>query len=143
MIFLAFACKETPCDVKEDIAQLEQLRTNLRNDVQTLMDQKSSASSEITAINTELSEKKIYLSGKTPRYILKIKLKQSHTTLDIGKHIKDAANAIEFELPVDKTFYDEVQEGTEIVDKFRSGSFWLEGNIGSWKMTVIGKTMRY
>jgi hypothetical protein len=80
--------------------------------------------------------------AKSPKYILKIRLKQSHFSLSIKKHIKDAINAVEFELPVDKDFYDSVSVGTELVDKFRFGSFVLYGSFGDWKMTVKEKEVR-
>ena len=80
--------------------------------------------------------------AKSPKYILKIRLKQSHFSLSIKKHIKDAVNAIEFELPVDKEFYDSVSEGTELVDKFRFGSLVLSGSFGDWEMKVKSKEIR-
>lgn len=81
-------------------------------------------------------------SAKPPKYILKLRLKQAHFSLSIKKHIKDAVNAIDFEIPVDKEFYDSVSEGTEIIDKFRFGSFVLGGSFGDWEMTVKGKEVR-
>ena len=81
-------------------------------------------------------------SSKAPKYILKLRLKQAHFSLSIRKHIKDAVNAIDFEMPVDKEFYDSVSEGTEIIDKFRFGSFVLGGSFGDWEMTVKGKEVR-
>jgi hypothetical protein len=80
--------------------------------------------------------------SKSPKYILKLRLKQAHFSLSIKKHIKDAVNAIDFEMPVDKEFYDSVSEGTEIIDKFRFGSFVLGGSFGDWEMTVKGKEVR-
>ena len=76
------------------------------------------------------------------KYILKLKLKQSHITLDLGTHAKDAMNSIEFELPVDKDFYNSVKIGDQIIDRFRVGSAVLYGSFGSWKMTVIGKRIQ-
>lgn len=81
-------------------------------------------------------------SAKAPKYILKLRLKQAHFSLSIRKHIKDAVNAIDFEMPVDKEFYDSVSDGTEIIDKFRFGSFVLGGSFGDWEMTVKGKEVR-
>ena len=81
-------------------------------------------------------------SSKPPKYILKLRLKQAHFSLSIKKHIKDAVNAIDFEMPVDKEFYDSVSNGTEIIDKFRFGSFVLGGSFGDWEMTVKGKEVR-
>jgi hypothetical protein len=90
----------------------------------------------------QLNALKAGSSGKAPKYILKLRLKQAHFSLSIKKHIKDAVNAIDFEMPVDKEFYDSVSEGTEIIDKFRFGSFVLGGSFGDWEMTVKGKEVR-
>jgi hypothetical protein len=137
-----FSCKETPCDVTEDINKLKEHRSHLRNMNSSLSDSIDTKRETIDSLNDKLKILNIYDQGRTPQYILKIRLKQSHTSLDIGEHMKDAMNAIEFELPVDKNFYNEVEEGTEIVDEFRTGSFILDGSLGSWKMTVRGKEIR-
>ena len=76
------------------------------------------------------------------RYVIEFKLKQTHFTLDLGQHAKDAMNTIIFELPVDKDFYDSVQEGDVIVNKLRSGSLIISGSFGKWKMIVNKKTIR-
>lgn len=140
-ISMLYACKQTPCDVKEDINGLKQARTELQNDVQNLGNTKAAKMQEIDSLEAKLKILNIYASGKTPRYILKLHLKQSHV-LSVSKMIKDAMNAIDFEIPVDKDFYDQVQIGTAIVDKFRSGSLWMEGSFGNWEMTVRGKEIR-
>ena len=142
IIALCSCKKETPCTVTDDINQLKQIRNELQSEVWKLGDAKSAKLQTIDSLNKELKFLNIYTSGRTPQYILKMKLKQSHFSLDIGKHIKDAMNAIEFELPVDKDFYNKVEVGTEIVDDFRTGSFILHGSIGSWKMTVEDKEIR-
>ena len=93
--------------------------------------------------NTDLKAQLDLLNAaKKPKYILKLKLKQASFSLSVKKHIRNAVNAIEFELPVDKDFYDSVSEGTEIVDKFRFGSLVLYGTLGDWEMTVKGKEIR-
>ena len=51
-------------------------------------------------------------------------------------------NAIEFEIPVDKDFYNSINVGDEIVDNFRAGSFIINGSFGSWNMKVKGKEIR-
>ena len=97
---------------------------------------------ENTALTAQVQSLKTGGTTKGPKYILKIRLKQSHFSLSIKKHIKDAVNAIEFELPVDKEFYDSVSEGTELVDKFRFGSLILTGSFGDWEMKVKNKEIR-
>jgi len=80
--------------------------------------------------------------GKEPMYVLKLKMKQSRMSLDIGKHIKDGMNAIEFDLPVSKEFYNNVNVGTSLIDDFRAGSFIMNGSFSNWKITVIKKEIR-
>ena len=93
--------------------------------------------------NTDLKAQLDLLNAaKKPKYILKLKLKQASFSLSVKKHIRNAINAIEFEIPVDKDFYESVSEGTELVDKFRFGSFILYGSFGDWEMTVKGKESR-
>ena len=84
-------------------------------------------------INTIKEENNIYT------YIVKFEVKQSHISLDISNHIKDAMNSLEFEVPVSKTFYDSVEKGDIIDDSFRMGSFLMKGSFGSWKVKVIDK----
>ncbi len=73
------------------------------------------------------------------KYVVEFELRQSHFSLDIGKHLKDAMNKITFQLPVDKEFFDSISIGDMVLDKFRAGSAILYGSFGSWKMTVKNK----
>lgn len=49
-------------------------------------------------------------SESKKHYILNLEVRQSHFTLDIGEHMKDAMNATEFEMEVSKPYYDGVSE---------------------------------
>jgi len=83
--------------------------------------------------------------GRIPvktKYILRLHLQQSHISLNIKKHIKDYTNSIDFEIPVDKEYFDSLEIGSEIVDKFRFGSFVLYGSFGDWEMTVKDKVIK-
>jgi len=73
------------------------------------------------------------------RYILQFELKQARLSLNPLSHIRDKINVIEFELPVDKEFYDLINVRDLIVDKFRAGSFILRGSFSNWRMSVINK----
>lgn len=108
---------------------------------------------ELDRAVTDLSAKKQLLlsdvtglekqkSDLSKRYIVRLKLKQSRVSLSLTEHAKDAMNAVEFDMPVDKQFYDSVNVGSELVDKFRSGSFIMNGSFSSWKVTVVGKAER-
>lgn len=73
------------------------------------------------------------------RYILKFELKQVRLSLNPLSHVRDKINTIEFELPVDKEFYDSIDVGDLIIDRFRAGSFILRGSFSNWRMSVINK----
>lgn len=140
MVFL-FSC-ESSKDVKEDIESLRKERTELQNERAWLIKTNAIKESEIAFLDEHLEESHIYESGRTPKYVLGIKLKQSHFTLDITEHARDEMNAIEFEIPVDKDYYNSLSVGDEIVDDFRVGSFIFNGSLGDWEMTVVNKNIR-
>jgi len=136
---LLFTSCESTSDVQNDIERLKLERVEIQKEINELSSSKSSVEKEISSLSEKLKELHILHSGKTPHHILKIKLKQSRISLDIEEHIKDAMNAIDFEIPVDKDFYNRVHIGTNITDKFRVGSFVLNGSFSNWNMTVIEK----
>lgn len=140
IIFL-FSC-ESKKDIQTNINTLKNQRISLVSEVSRLNDSISIKQNQINVLNKKLLPLNIYASGRTPKYILKIHLKQVHYTLNISKHIKDLTNAIDFEIPVDKDFYNSVSEGTEIVDRFRVGSLILSGSFGNWRMTVKEKIIK-
>lgn len=142
VLFVSLSSCQNAGDVQSDIDKLKTERSSVENDVSNLSLQKSEKEKEIAKLEEKLKELKIYDSGQKPKYILKIHLVQSHFSLSISKHIKDAMNAIDFELPVDKEFYDNVSKGTKIVDEFRTGSLILYGSIGDWGMTIRNKEVR-
>lgn len=137
-ISIMFSC-ESKKDVENELKLLKNERIELRENVNQLDLLKGKKQEELYILESKLKELKIYEKGKSPKYILKLKLKQSRFSLDIGEHIKDEMNSIEFEMPVDKDFYTNIKVGTEIVDDFRMGSFVLKGSFSSWEMKVIGK----
>jgi len=130
---------ENACDVQTDIDNLKAERTKLESEVNTKNNTISQLDKTIASKNETLEEMDIYLDGSKPLYVLSIELSQSHFSLDITQHVKDAMNAIEFDIPVDKDFYDEVKVGDEILDDFRMGSFIMNGSFGDWEMEVTHK----
>lgn len=141
LIVLFFGC-ETQNDIESDLQRLKNKRDYLNSEISVLENTKKTKEQQIRLISEKLDILKIHESGRTPKYIIKVRLKQSHFSLNIDKHIKDAMNAIEFEIPVDEEFYNSVEVGTPVVDEFRFGSMILYGSFGSWKMRVISKEIR-
>jgi hypothetical protein len=125
--------------VQSDIDKLRSKRSKLEKSINTKKNTISQLNTTIDAKNETLKEMDIYLDGDKPLYVLSIELSQSHFTFNIEEHIKDAMNAIEFDIPVDKEFYDNVKIGDEILDNFRMGSFIMNGSLGDWEMEVKSK----
>ena len=126
----------TGCAVSEeerltaDISKLESRVAELQTEIAGLESEKKSLEDGLTDLKVE--------SG-TAKYVLTINIRQTHFTLDISEHMKDAMNDLSIQIPVDKEYYDSVNVGDIIDDSFRMGSFVFKGSFGSWKITVTDK----
>lgn len=112
-------CSKTETVTNEDVAKLEAERDQLNEEI----------------LNTKID-------NGLAKYVITFNIKQTHFTLDIGEHLKDAMNDISIEIPVDKEYYDSVEVGDTIDDSFRVGSFIWKGSFGNWKVTVESKEIR-
>ena len=119
-------CSKTETVTNEDVAKLESEITQLE--------------AERDRLNEEILDTKI--DNNLAKYVIAFNIKQTHFTLDIGEHLKDAMNDISIEIPVDKEYYDSVEVGDTIDDSFRVGSFIWKGSFGNWKVTVESKDIR-
>lgn len=72
-------------------------------------------------------------------YMVEIDIRNSSFSLDLGKHLRNAMNAIQMEIPVDKAFYDSVQVGQELKSGFKTASFFMKGSISSIKVKCTRK----
>ena len=119
-------CSKTETVTNEDVAKLESEIAQLK--------------AERDRLNEEILDAKI--DNNLAKYVIAFNIKQTHFTLDIGEHLKDAMNDISIEIPVDKEYYDSVEVGDTIDDSFRVGSFIWKGSFGNWKVTVESKDIR-
>ena len=119
-------CSKTETVMNEDVAKLESEIAQLE--------------AERDRLNEEILDTKI--DNNLAKYVITFNIKQTHFTLDIGEHLKDAMNDISIEIPVDKEYYDSVEVGDTIDDSFRVGSFIWKGSFGNWKVTVESKDIR-
>lgn len=119
-------CSKTETVTNEDVAKLESEIAQLE--------------AERDRLNEEILDTKI--DNNLAKYVIAFNIKQTHFTLDIGEHLKDAMNDISIEIPVDKEYYDSVEVGDTIDDSFRVGSFIWKGSFGNWKVTVESKYIR-
>ena len=119
-------CSKTETVTNEDVAKLESEIAQLE--------------AERDRLNEEILNTKI--DNGLAKYVITFNIKQSHFSLDLGEHLKDAMNDISIEIPVDKEYYDSVEVGDIIDDSFRMGSFIWKGSFGNWKVTVESKGIR-
>lgn len=113
---------------------------SLKQQIAELQTQKSSLEVEITDLGNMVAQKKE--ENGTAKYILTLEIKQTHFTLKTSEHLKDAMNAIEIQIPVDKEYYDSVEVGQNIADEFRMGSLVFKGTFGNFKVSVIKKEIQ-
>ena len=119
-------CSKSETVTNEDVAKLESEIVQLE--------------AERDQLNEEILNTKI--DNGLAKYVITFNIKQTHFTLDLGEHLKDAMNDISIEIPVDKEYYDSVEIGDTIDDSFRVGSFIWKGSFGNWKVTVESKDVR-
>ncbi len=143
LVFAMFAVIFTACYTDNDKNRLQleckalaQQKENLQSTVSRLNNSKTYLLKQIHDLQIQ---KSAYETGREIKYIVKFRIKQSTFTLDVGEHIKNGMNAIELELPVNKSFYDKVSIGTEISNSFKMGSLLFNGDFSNLHMTVTGK----
>ena len=119
-------CSKSETVTNEDVAKLESEIAQLE--------------AERDQLNEEILNTKI--DNGLAKYVITFNIKQTHFTLDLGEHLKDAMNDISIEIPVATEYYDSVEIGDTIDDSFRMGSFIWKGSFGNWKVTVESKDVR-
>jgi hypothetical protein len=127
------ACTPSEKELDAEIAQKQEQLLDLKGEYTALK-------SEYDVLSSLTSQAKLDTAPEeNKRYIMTLKIKQSHFSLNVKDHVKDSMNAIELDIAVDKEYYDSYEEGDEILSEFRSGSFVTSGKLGSWKVTLKDK----
>ena len=92
------------------------------------------------ALVEQINKDKFILAVSNTIYIVKIKIHQTTYTLDLEEHIKNKINDIEFEIPVDKAYYDKCAIGQKVSDPgLKLGSLLMNGDFSKLKVKIIGK----
>jgi hypothetical protein len=141
VLFLSVLRLNTPDidKIKAETAMLLSQQDNLTLSVTTLTREREALNAKLADTRSRIVYTEAEVMGAKLIYIVRFKLAQSHFTLDIGQHLKDSMNAVEFDMPVDREYYDNVTVGAKVVDNFRVGSMLIDGSFGSWDMKIVGK----
>lgn len=76
-------------------------------------------------------------------YVVKFKIHQTTYTLSLGEYLKNRMNDLEFEIPVDKVYYDKCKVGDLINDpKLKIGSLIMDGDFSQLKIYISGKSIK-
>lgn len=127
------ACTPNEKKLDSEIAEKQEQLADLKGEYTALK-------SEYDVLSSLVNKAKLdTVPEENKRYILTLKLKQSHVSLNVKDHLKDSMNAVEFDIAVDKQYYDSYDKGDEVLSEFRAGSFVTSGKAGSWKITVANK----
>lgn len=122
---------------KDDKKYIEKIK-QLKQEENDLNIQISNQNNELTKINNQIAQQNKILEGNA-KYIMKINISQSHFTLDVEEHLKDAMNDIDIYIEVSEEFYNKYNVGDTIADDFRVGSAIFKGSFGRWKVKVADK----
>lgn len=88
----------------------------------------------------KINKDKFALSALNTIYIVKIKIHQTTYTLSLTEHIKNKFNDVEFEIPVDKAYYDNCSIGQSVTDPgLKIGSLLRDGDFSKLKVKITGK----
>jgi len=88
----------------------------------------------------KINKDKFALSASSTIYIVKIKIHQTTYTLSLTEHIKNKFNDVEFEIPVDKAYYDNCSIGQSVTDPgLKIGSLLRDGDFSKLKVKITGK----
>ena len=134
MLFSFVSCTKSEESLNKYISKLESRVSSLKSEISELENYRDSLKEEI--VDT-------HVANGTAKYVVTFKIKQTHFTLDLTEHFKDALNDITISIPVDKEYYNSVEIGDEIDDSFRLGSFIFKGSFGSWDVSVKDKEIMY
>lgn len=70
--------------------------------------------------------------------IVRVKLSQTSYTLNVWKHIRNAVNANEIDLPFSCEAANGLTPGQSLLNKkFRWGSLMVGGSFGNWNLDVV------
>lgn len=138
LVMCIMLCSLAGCATEEEKLSAEIIEK--RAELLQLEKEVAALTREKNTLRCEILDMKV--ESGTAKYVITFNISQSHFTLDLSQHLKDAMNDISIQVPVDKEYYDSVKVGDTIDDSFRMGSFIFKGSFGNWKIIVEDKCIQ-
>lgn len=110
-------------------SDLELERSQLQSEIETLQ----------AEVNTLQGIRDGLIQKDDVTYVIELEISQSHFTLDLDEHLKDAMNKITIPIQVSEEYYYSVKVGDILSDDFRVGSLIFKRSIGNWDIKIIDK----
>ena len=119
---------------------LEKERKRLELDINGNRNINEQLKRQHNALNEQIKANKLALAVSTTVYIVRIKIHQTTYSLSVSEHIKNKMNDVEFEIPVDKEYYDNCYIGQTVTDPgLKIGSLLRDGDFSKLKVKITGK----
>lgn len=119
---------------------LEKERKRLELDIKGNRNINEQLKRQHNALNEQIKANKLALAVSTTVYIVRIKIHQTTYSLSVSEHIKNKMNDVEFEIPVDKEYYDNCYIDQTVTDPgLKIGSLLRDGDFSKLKVKITGK----
>ena len=122
--------------------ELVEINNQLKKENKELINEQKKLNAEMGNMYLEIKEMKRrheFWKEDNKQYVVVIKIKEFHYSLNPATFIKDNMNAIKIPIQVSKQFYDSVKIGDNLNSKLRIGSLLIKGNFGDWDVTISEK----
>ena len=119
---------------------LEKERKRLELDINGNRNINEQLKRQHNALNEQIKANKLALAVSTTVYIVRIKIHQTTYSLSVSEHIKNKMNDVEFEIPVDKEYYDNCYIDQTVTDPgLKIGSLLRDGDFSKLNVKITGK----
>lgn len=125
--------REVNQQLKEERILLESESNALKSSIETMYKHRLELVEEV---------KELQSINKDSQYIIKLMIKQSTFTLSLSEHMKNSANAIYLEIPVQYDYYRLLKVSDNITDNFKIGSFIVDGDFSNLRVEVVDKRIQ-
>ncbi len=140
LLVLVVGCESTQ-DVEIDIKELKTKRQSYATSVEILGNKLVGLNEEIKILDKKLYERKIYMSGRVPKYVIKLQFRIAHTaSLSLDDSSIDHQSKTELNIYVSRDQYYSLKIGDNLVDKSASSMRSFSRSIKMYA-TVVDKHM--